>query len=151
MLVNYQTNNRQPSFGRFRFSNNAKEVVLSKINTPAKFKKFKELCELEETGDRARRNIDIFFVRHFTDRLYTEIGPKDYLQGIFQSTNSFLKKMTKKADELQKQKQTSGHSDCKESHGLISCYRWFDYFGTLFVGVETPTYKLVMLQAQPTS
>ena len=110
-LVNSQTNYRQPSFGRFRFSNNAKEVVLSKINTPAKFKKFKELCELEETGDRARRNIDIFFVRHFTDRLYTEIGPKDYLQGIFQSTNAFLKKMTKKADELQKQKQTPGHSD----------------------------------------
>ena len=52
--------------------------------------------------------------------------------------------------------QTLGLTDkpkagCKESHGLISCYRWFDYFGTLFVGVETPTYKLVMLQAQPTS
>lgn len=31
MLVNYQTNNRQPSFGRFRFSNNAKEVVSDKI------------------------------------------------------------------------------------------------------------------------
>ena len=25
---------------------------------------------------------------------------------------------------------------------MISCYRWFDYFRTLFVGVETPTYKL---------
>ncbi len=37
MLVNYQTNYRQPSFGRFRFSDNAKKVVLSKINTPAKF------------------------------------------------------------------------------------------------------------------
>ena len=109
MLVNYQTNYRQPSFGRFRFSDNAKKVVLSKINTPAKFKKFRELFELEETGDRASRNIDIFFVRHFTDRLYTEIGPKDYLQGIFQSTNSFLKKMTKKADKLQK--QTPGHVD----------------------------------------
>lgn len=106
MLVNNQTNYRQPSFGRFRFSDNAKKVVLGKINTPAKFNKFKELCELEETGDRASRNIDIFFVRHFTDRLFTEIGNKEYLQGIFQSTNSFLKKMTKKADELQKQKQT---------------------------------------------
>ena len=109
MLVNYQTNYHQPAFGRFRFSNNAKEVVLSKINTPAKFKKFKELCELEETGDRARRNIDIFFVRYFTDRLFTEIGHKEYMQGIFQSTNSFLKKMTKKADELQK--QTPGNSN----------------------------------------
>ena len=106
MLVNNQTNYRQPSFGRFRFSDNAKKVVLGKINTPAKFNKFKGLCELEETGDRAIRNIDIFFVRHFTDRLFTEIGNKEYLQGIFQSTNSFLKKMTKKADELQRQKQT---------------------------------------------
>ena len=32
--------------------------------------------------------------------------------------------------------------NCKRTHGLISCYRWFDYLGTLFVGVETPTYKL---------
>ncbi len=31
------------------------------------------------------------------------------MQGIFQSTNSFLKKMTKKADELQK--QTPGNSN----------------------------------------
>ena len=60
MLVNYQTNYCQPSFERFRFSDNAKKVVLNKINTPAKFKKFKELCEQEETGDRASRNIDIF-------------------------------------------------------------------------------------------
>ena len=90
MLVNYQTNYRQPSFERFRFNDNAKKVVLNKINTPAKFKKFKELCEQEETGDRASRNIDIFFVRYFTDRLFTEIGHKEYMQGIFQSTNSSL-------------------------------------------------------------
>ena len=90
MLVNNQTNYRQPSFGRFRFSDNAKKVVLGKINTPAKFNKFKELCELEETGDRAIRNIDIFFVRHFTDRLFTEIGNKEYWQGIFQSVKEHM-------------------------------------------------------------
>ncbi len=31
---------------------------------------------------------------------------------------------------------------CKRTHGLATCYRWFDYLGTLFVGVEPPTYKL---------
>ena len=34
------------------------------------------------------------------------------------------------------------YEKCKGTQGLISCYRWFDYFGTLFVGVETTTYKL---------
>ena len=32
--------------------------------------------------------------------------------------------------------------ECKRTHGLATCYRWFDYFRTLCVGVETPTYKL---------
>lgn len=38
----------------------------------------------------------------------------------------------------------AGHKldECKRTHGLFSCYSWFDYFGTLCVGVETPTYKL---------
>ena len=111
MLVNYQTNNSQPTFGRFRFSDKAKELILNKVNTPAKLKKFKELCELEETGDRARRNIDIGWMWHIKDRLWADIGNKEYMQGIFQSPNSFLKKMTKKADELQKLKQTPGHVD----------------------------------------
>ena len=37
---------------------------------------------------------------------------------------------------------------CKRTHGLISCYRWFDYFWTLCVGVETPTYKLYINQLE---
>ena len=45
----------------------------------------------------------------------------------------------------------TSNDSCKRTHGLATCYRWFDYLGTLFVGVEPPTYKLVMLQAQPTS
>ena len=31
---------------------------------------------------------------------------------------------------------------CKRTHGFISCYRWFDYFRTLCVRVENPTYNL---------
>ena len=45
-------------------------------------------------------------------------------------------------------KENSIWSQCKESHGLISCYRWFDYFWTLCVGVETPTYKLYINQLE---
>lgn len=37
---------------------------------------------------------------------------------------------------------------CKGTQGLISCYRWFDYFGTLCVGVETQTYKLYINQLE---
>ena len=41
---------------------------------------------------------------------------------------------------------------CKRTHGLIFCYRWFDYFWTLCVGVETPTYNFCFLyyKAAPT-
>ena len=36
-------------------------------------------------------------------------------------------------------------NNCKIADGLISCYRWFDDLGILFVGVETPTYKLTSI------
>ena len=38
---------------------------------------------------------------------------------------------------------------CKKAHVLITCYRWFDYFWTLCVGVETPTYKLSPVSSCP--
>ena len=38
---------------------------------------------------------------------------------------------------------------CKKAHVLITCYRWFDYFWTLCVGVETPTYKLTVTLSHP--
>ena len=53
---------------------------------------------------------------------------------------------TRRLDTLQVAKPTIYFIyNCKRTHGLATCYRWFDYLGTLFVGVETPTYKLLCL------
>ena len=119
MLVSLQTNNYQQPFGHFRFSSGAQELINKKINSSAKLKKFKELCELEETGDRARRNTDIAWLWHITDRLYTTIGNKEYMQGIFQSTNSFLKQVIKKADKYEKLQKTPGYIDIESELGKI--------------------------------
>ncbi len=57
---------------------------------------------------------------------------------IIKATNWTLKYITQKST-------MSAQIHCKRTYGLISCYRWFDYFGTLCVGGETTTQRLTFI------
>ena len=68
------------------------------------------------------------FIEKRTQKIEYYMGPSD--------ANSTKRAICAFEDIVKKTK-------CKRTHGLATCYRWFDYFGTLCVGVETPTYKLI--------
>ncbi len=115
MYTNYSNNSQQPTFGIFRFSDGAKDIIKKNIKTPEKIKKFEELCNSELTGKRMNREISVNASlkngSYSGSKLTANPGDKWYQQGFFQSPLSFLEKMINKADEVQNKNELSKSID----------------------------------------
>ncbi len=111
MYINNSNNNYQQSFGHFKFTDGAKNIIKKKIKTPKDLGKFERLCDLERTGGRGLREIFISASEkngsYSGSKLTANPGNKWYKQGFFQSPLAFLEKMMKKADIVQKQTEFS--------------------------------------------
>lgn len=106
MLTNYSVNASQPSFGKYEFINNSRDILRKKITTNKDLAKLKELCKAEQEDFRANRTIIIGRTLrngcYSGNRLAANVGDGRWRsQGFFQSALSFLKEMTHKADKFQ--------------------------------------------------
>lgn len=103
MNTNY-SNNYNQSFGSFNFSKEAKELIKWRVKSKAKLAKFEKICEMENSGERAARKIDIFAVQNLAGGVELTAKYKDghYDENFFQSPLSFLEKVMRHADSCDK-------------------------------------------------
>ena len=100
MNTNY-SNNYHQSFGSFNFSKDAKELLQLRIKTSAKLAKFEKICNNEDTGARASRNINVKTVPNYPEGPIMVASYKDtILYEKYFDTPSFLEKATKLADAI---------------------------------------------------
>ncbi len=99
MNTNYSNNYRQ-SFGSFNFSKDASELLKLRIKTSAKLTKFEKICNNENTGVRASRNINVKTVPNPEEPIMVASYKGAILYEKYYDTLSFLEKATKLADEI---------------------------------------------------
>ena len=101
MITNY-SNNYHQSFGSFNFSKDAKELLKWRVKTSARLAKLEKICNKENTGARAARNIDVNVISNLAGGpvlLADYKGASLYDERFFDTPLSFLKKATKRADK----------------------------------------------------
>ena len=101
MNTNY-SNNYHQSFGSFNFSKEAKVLLKCRVKTSAKLAKLEKICNNENTGARAARNIDVNVISNLAGGpvLVADYkGASLYDEGFFDTVLSFLKKATKRANK----------------------------------------------------
>ena len=103
MNTNYSSNNYNQSFGRFHFSDDAKGVIMWRVKSKAKLAKFEKLCNMENSGERAARNIKINAITNLAGgyELVANYGGSHY-EKFFDTPLSFLKRVIKRADAIDK-------------------------------------------------
>lgn len=98
--TNY-SNNYHQSFGSFKFSKEAKEVIKCSITSKSKIETFEKIINMENSGKRAARKIDIDVISDLTGGPELVAGYNDgnCFQGMWCSPLSFLKRVVREADE----------------------------------------------------
>ncbi len=99
MNTNY-SNNYHQSFGSFNFSKDAKELLKLRIKTSVKLAKFEKICNNENTGARASRNINVKTVPNLEEPIMVASYKGAILYEKYYDTLSFLEKATKLADAI---------------------------------------------------
>ena len=110
MNTNYSNNNYHPSFGSFNFSKEAKALIKWRVKSNEKLEKLEKICNMENSGNRAARKIDIDAILNLAGNYELRAKYKDrvYYENFFHTPFSFLKKITKYADRIDKHDNRPG-------------------------------------------
>ena len=112
MNTNY-SNNYHQSFGSFKFSVDAKNVIKARLRTNAKLAKLEKILNLENSGIRADRKIYISALPNLAGHyeLRCQYKGHEFDENMFSTPLSFLKKAIRRADAIDK--RYDGHIAAK--------------------------------------